>query len=95
MDYWDKSFRYPVTPKRGPMPRMSSLIDARGALLELPHGYLRRAHWLRVGQPLLVASHTGRQINIQWAFDTLVAAVDEEGWFEHHGGNITMSRTGS
>jgi len=84
MDYWDKSFRYPVTPKRGPMPRMSSLIDARGALLEL-----------RVGQPLLVASHTGRQINIQWAFDTLVAAVDEEGWFEHHGGNITMSRTGS
>ena len=90
MDYWYKSFKYPITPKCGPMPQMSSLVDARGAFLELPHCLLRRPHWLRAGKALLTASQTGRQINIQWAFDTLVAAVDEEGWFDRRGESITV-----
>jgi len=87
MDYWHKSFKYPITPKCGPMPQMSSLVDARGAFLELPKGFLRRPHWLRAAKALLTASQTGRPIDIQWAFDTLVAAVDEEGWFD-----LRMSR---
>jgi hypothetical protein len=87
MDYWHKSFKYPITPKCGPMPQMSSLVDARGAFLELPQGFLRRPHWLRAAKALLTASQTGRPIDIQWAFDTLVAAVDEEGWFD-----LRMSR---
>jgi hypothetical protein len=90
MDHWDKSFRYPITPKCGPMPQMSSLIDANRAFQELPRGYLRRAHWLRAGQALLTASQTGRPIDIQWAFDTLVAAVDEEGWFDRRGESIAV-----
>jgi hypothetical protein len=89
MDYWHKSFKYRITPKRGPMPQMSSLIDAKGALLELPQGFLRRPHWLRAGHALLAASQTGRPIDIQWAFDTIVAAVDEEGWFDLGRENIT------
>jgi len=89
MDYWHKSFKYPITPKRGPMPQMFSMIDARGAFLELPQGFLRRPHWLRAGQALLTASQTGTLIDIQWAFDTIVAAVDEEGWFDLGGENIT------
>ena len=88
MDYWHKSFKYPITPKCGPMPQMSSLIDARGAFLELPQGFFRRPHWLRAGKALLAASQTGRPIDIQWAFDTLVAAVDEEGWFDPLGKTI-------
>ena len=72
------------------MPQMFSLIDARGAFLELPQGFLRRPHWLRAGQALLAASQTGRPIDIQRAFDTLVAAVDEEGWFERRGENIAV-----
>lgn len=32
---------------------------------------------------------TGRPIDIQWAFNTLVAAADEEGWFDRRGENIT------
>jgi len=72
MDYWHKSFKYPITPKHGPMPQMFSLIDARGAFLELPQGFLRRPHRLRAGQALLTASQTGTLIDIQWAFDTIV-----------------------
>jgi hypothetical protein len=90
MDYWHNCFKYPITPKRGPMPQMFSLIDAKGAFLELPRGFLRRPHWLRAGHALLTASQTGRAIDIQWAFDTLVAAVDEEGWFDLGGEDITV-----
>ena len=89
MDYWYKCFEYPITPKSGPMPQMFSLIHARGAFLELPQGFLRRSHWLRAGQALLTASQTGTVIEIQRAFDALVAAVDEEGWLDLGGENIT------
>jgi hypothetical protein len=89
MDHWDKPLTYVITPKRGPMPQMFSLIDAKGAFLELPRGFLRRPHWLRAGHALLAASQTGRPIDIQWAFDTIVAAVDEEGWFDLGRENIT------
>jgi hypothetical protein len=93
MDYWHKSFKYPITPKCGPMPQMSSLVDARGAFLELPKGFLRRPHWLRAAKALLTASQTGRPIDIQWAFDTLVAAVDEEGWFDHRMSRLPPDQT--
>ncbi len=71
------------------MPQMSSLVDARGAFLELPQRFLRRPHWSRAGKALLTASQTGRLIDIQCALDTLVAAVDEEGWFDLGGEDIT------
>jgi hypothetical protein len=89
MDYWHKCFNYPVTPKRGPMTQMFSLSDAKRAFLDLPQGHLRRPHWLRAGHALLTASQTGRLIDVQWAFDTIVAAVDEEGWFDSRWDNIT------
>ena len=91
MDYWYKCFNYPITPKRGSMAQMFSLSDAKGAFLDLPQGYLRRPHWLRAGHALLTASQTGRLIDIQWAFDTIVAAVDEEGWFDSRPENITTT----
>jgi hypothetical protein len=89
MDYWYTCFDYPITPKCGPMPQMFSLNDAKGGFLDLPRGFLRRPHWLRAGHALLAASQTGRLIDVQWAFDTIVAALDEEGWFNLRGENIT------
>jgi hypothetical protein len=85
MDYWHQSFKYPITPKSGPMPRMFTLLDAKAALREIPHAYLTRPHWLRAKQSLLRASQTGRLIDTQWAFDVLVAAIDEERWFDWTG----------
>jgi hypothetical protein len=91
MDYWFKCFNYPITPKRGSITQMFSLSDAKRAFLDLPPGYLRRPHWLRAGHALLTASLTGRLIDIQWAFDTIVAALDEEGWFDSRPENITTT----
>jgi len=71
------------------MTQMFSLSDAKRAFLDLPQGHLRRPHWLRAGHALLTASQTGRLIDVQWAFDTIVAAVDEEGWFDSRWDNIT------
>jgi hypothetical protein len=81
MDNWDKPLTYVITPKSGPLQKMESLLDANRALIgELPRGYLKRAHWLRAGHALVTAAETGMRIHIEWAFEGIVAALDEEGW---------------
>ncbi len=32
MDHWDQPLTYLITPKSGPLPQMSSLLDANRAL---------------------------------------------------------------
>jgi hypothetical protein len=60
---------------------LSSLLDANRALTgNLPHGFLKRPHWLRAGQALMTAAETGESSDIHWAFETIVIALDEEGW---------------
>lgn len=56
---------------------------------DIAPGYLRRPHWLWAEQALLAASQTGRPIDLQWAFDTIVAAMDAEGWFRDESEEIT------
>jgi hypothetical protein len=81
MDNWDKPLTYVITPKSGPLRKMESLLDANRALTgELPRGYLKRAHWLRAGQALVTAAETGKSRDIERGFETIVAALDEEGW---------------
>jgi len=81
MDYWDQPLTFVITPKSGPLPQMSSLLDANRALTgNLPHGFLKRPHWLRAGQALMTAAETGESRNIDRAFETIVIALDEEGW---------------
>ena len=81
MDYWDQPLTCVITPKSGPLPQMSSLLDANRALTgNLPHGFLKRPHWLKAGQALMTAAETGASSDIDRAFETIVIALDEEGW---------------
>jgi hypothetical protein len=81
MDYWDKPLTHVITPKNGPLPQMTSLLDANRAIIgNLPQGYLKRAHWLTAGQALVTAAETGKSSDIELAFDSIVAALEEEGW---------------
>jgi hypothetical protein len=81
MDYWDQPLTFMITPKSGPLPQMSSLIDANRALTgNLPNGFLKRPHWLRAGQALVSAAETGKAADIEVAFESIVIALDEEGW---------------
>ncbi len=81
MDYWDRPLTYVITPKSGPLPQMSSLLDANRALTgNLPKGFLKRPHWLRAGQALVFAAETGDSADIKVAFESIVVALVEEGW---------------
>lgn len=79
--HWHEPLANVITPKRGPLPQMVSLIDANRALIgELPQGYLKRAHWLRAGRALVTAAKTGASRDIEWAYEAIVAALIKEGW---------------
>jgi hypothetical protein len=80
MDHWDKLLTYLVTPKSGPLPQMSTLLDANRALQNLPKGYLKRPHWLTAGKLLLTAAETGQSSDIKEAFEAIVSALNQEGW---------------
>jgi hypothetical protein len=82
MANWETRLTYVITPKSGPLQKMTRLRDAKQALTrDLPPGYLKRVHWLRAGHAVLAAAETGARRDIEGAFETLVAAVAEEGWF--------------
>ena len=78
---WDTRLTFVITPKSGPLRKMVRLRDAQQALIaDLPSGFLRRAHWLKAGKALVTAAETGKPKDIEWAFESIVAALDEEGW---------------
>ena len=78
---WDTRITFVITPKSGPLRKMVRLRDAQQALIaDLPPGFLRRAHWLTAGKALVTAAETGKPKDIEWAFESIVAALDEEGW---------------
>jgi len=78
---WDTRLTFVITPKSGPLRQMVRLCDAQQALIaDLPSGFLRRAHWLKAGKALVTAAETGKPKDIEWAFESIVAALDEEGW---------------
>jgi len=80
MANWDTHLTYVITPKSGPLRRMVHLRDAKQALADLPPAYLERVHWLRAWRALLAAAETGARRDIEWAFEKLVPALDEEDW---------------
>ena len=78
---WDTLLTFVIAPKSGPLRKMVRLHDVQQALIaDLPSGFLRRAHWLKAGKALVTAAETGKPKDIEWAFESIVAALDEEGW---------------
>jgi hypothetical protein len=78
---WGTLLTFVIAPKSGPLRKMVRLHDVQQALIaDLPPGYLKRPHWLRAGQALVAAAETGKRRDIEWAFESIVAALDEEGW---------------
>src|SRR6185437_15776940 len=61
MPAWNAKLAYLITPKRGPVRAMDTLLDANHAITQdLPVGWLRRPHWGAAGK-LLLAVRRGRR----------------------------------
>ncbi len=92
---WDTRLTFVITPKSGPLRKMVRLRDAQQALIaDLPSGFLRRAHWLKAGKALVTAAETGKPKDIEWAFESIVAALDEEGWLPQGVSRVPLPRSG-
>ena len=91
---WDTRLTFVITPKSGPLRKMVRLRDAQQALIaDLPSGFLRRAHWLKAGKALVTAAETGKPKDIEWAFESIVAALDEEGWLPQGVSRVSPPRS--
>ena len=91
---WDTRLTFVITPKSGPLRKMVRLRDAQQALIaDLPSGFLRRAHWLTAGKALVTAAETGKPKDIEWVFESIVAALDEEGWLPQGVSSVTPPRS--
>ena len=91
---WDTRLTFVITPKSGPLRRMVRLRDAQQALIaDLPSGFLRRAHWLKAGKASVTAAETGKPKDIEWAFESIVAALDEEGWLPQGASRVPPPRS--
>ena len=91
---WDKLLTFVIAPKNGPLRKMVRLRDAQQVLIaDLPSGFLRRAHWLKAGKALVTAAETGKPKDIEWAFESIVAALDEEGWLPQGASRVPPPRS--
>jgi hypothetical protein len=79
--FWDVPLTYEITPKSGPMRRLTTLADVRSAMVhDLPPGGTRRPHWLHAGMLIVAASESGDVNDVRVATDALIEALDIEGW---------------
>ena len=79
--FWDKQLAYEVTPKSGPLKKLTTLADVRSAMVhDLPPGATKRPHWLHAGMKLVAASESGAVPDIREATDALIEALEVEGW---------------
>jgi hypothetical protein len=91
---WDTPLTFVIAPKSGPLRKMARLCDAQQALIaDLPSGFLRRAHWLKAGKALVTAAETGKPKDIEWTFESIVAALDEEGWLPQGASRVPLPRS--
>jgi len=79
--YWDKPLTYEITPKSGPLRRLTTLADVRSAMVhDMTAEARKQPHWLRAGLLLVAASESGTAADIRTATDALIEALDAEGW---------------
>ena len=89
---WDTLLTFAITPKSGPLRKMVRLRDVKRALEELPPGYMKRVHWLRASACLVTAAETGKPKDIEWAFEAVVAALEEEEWLPQGASRVPLPR---
>lgn len=78
---WSTELTYFVTPKSGPMRAMRTLRDVKYALLDdLPARSRFQRHWFNVGRLLLSAADGSSRLDLMLVTDTLVMALEIEGW---------------
>jgi hypothetical protein len=78
---WTSALPYPINPKSGPVRKLATLADARGALIyDLPVDKKKARHWLTAGLLVVAASESGASADIHAAAEALVNALDAEGW---------------
>jgi hypothetical protein len=77
--FWDEPLTYEITPKSGPVRRLTTLADVRSAMVhDMPAESRKRPHWLRAGMLVVAASESGSAADIQTATDALIEALDTE-----------------
>ena len=89
---WNTLLTFAIAPKSGPLRKMVRLRDAKRALEELPPGYMKRVHWLRASACLVTAAETGKPKDIEWAFEAVVAALEEEEWLPQGASRLPLPR---
>lgn len=78
---WTAELAYQVTPKSGPLRPMRTVVEAARTLVDdLPLSHRRRPYWMSVRRLILKAAATGAPLDIQLATDSLVCALEVEGW---------------
>jgi hypothetical protein len=78
---WDSELTFYITPKSGPLRPMWTLRDVnRGLLDDLTHRERVRPHWMSVKRLLLIAADTGSSIDVRLCTESVLRAVEREGW---------------
>jgi hypothetical protein len=91
--FWRCDLAYPITPKSGPLPGISTLLDASRAMTrDLPKGYLKRTHWREAGWAVMRAVESGEAEHIKAATERLVHALGHEGWLERARSDVAVAR---
>lgn len=81
---WTSALTYTITPKSGPVRQLTTLEDARSALInDLPADRKKTPHWLQAGQLVVAASESGTPADVAAATEALVRALDTDGWMSH------------
>jgi len=79
--FWNNSLTCAITPKSGPVRKLTTLADVRSALLsDLPAGATKQPHWLHAGMLVVAASESGDSTDIRIATEALIDALEVEGW---------------
>ena len=80
---WSSRLAFRITPTRGIIRGMETLLDANQALLrDLPRNFLKLRHWQLAAQLVVQAADSGAEDDIRSATDGLLVALLVEGWVD-------------
>ena len=81
--FWFSRLAFRITPTRGIVRGMETLLDANQALSkDLPRNFLKLRHWQLAARLVLQAADSGAEDDIRNATDGLLMALLVEGWVD-------------